>query len=170
MNVGTFLGSFFIFLMALTWCLIGELTQNLQTPGTAEYYPKTMFITYLSGCAPILLLIPWLIWRLVGTAREKWLPAERSLNVKKEWFYAKWAPVMMLVVFSCNYTWFLSLKHTLVSLNSIIYNCISVVPLIDLFSSLFLCSLFVFFFLSIFYFFIFSHPGRGVHRVNPASQ
>jgi len=67
-----------------------------------------------------------LIWRLYGVATNKWLPAERSLNLKKEKFYAKWAPLMMLVVFCCNYTWFLSLKHTLVSVNSIIYNCISV--------------------------------------------
>ena len=126
MKVSAIIGCFFIFLMAITWCLIGELTQHLQTQGSSVYYPNTMFITYLSGCSSILLLIPWLVWRLHGTSTRQWKPEEQSLNLKKEFFYAKWAPLMMLVIFLCNYTWFLSLKHTLVSVNSVLYNCISV--------------------------------------------
>ena len=126
MKVGTIIGFCFIMMMAITWCLIGELAQHLQTPTSADYYPNTLFITYLSGCASILLLVPWLVWRLHGTMTKKWRAEQQSLNIKKEIYYAKWAPVMMAVIFLCNYTWFLSLKHTLVSINSVLYNCIAV--------------------------------------------
>ena len=87
---------------------------------------KAFFITYLTTSSGIVWLIPWLIWKFCGLYISKWTPTERKINAKREFFYAKWAPAMMCAITGLNYTWYLSLKHTPVSVNSVIYNCAAV--------------------------------------------
>ena len=53
-------------------------------------------------------------------------PLPPQLNIRKEKRMALWSFPMMLLMFSNGYTWYLSLAHTPVSVNTVIYNSASV--------------------------------------------
>ena len=47
--VGKVIGFSCIFSIAFCWAMTGELTQNLQTPGSEDYYPKVFFFFFFSN-------------------------------------------------------------------------------------------------------------------------
>jgi len=113
-------------LMAVCWALEAELTQSLQTENSLEYYPKPLFIGYLTRTAYTVWMLPWMVYRFYGMFTNVYAPKQIQLNIRKEKTLAFWSFPMMLLMFSNGYTWYLSLAHTPVSVNTAIYNCASV--------------------------------------------
>ena len=88
--------------------------------------PQPLFIGYLNRSAYFIWLLPWMIWRLVGTYRGRWSMEERERSIACERYLSLWAVPMGFLLFVVGYTWYLSLAHTAVSINTAIYNCLGV--------------------------------------------
>mmetsp|Transcript_32632 Transcript_32632/g.50664 ORF Transcript_32632/g.50664 Transcript_32632/m.50664 type:complete len:413 (-) Transcript_32632:89-1327(-) len=123
----SYIAGFAAILIAIVcWQLEAEAIQSIQVPSSPNYFNKPYFLTWFLSGGYMIFLPLWLIVKLYKL-KKKNIPTRdifspRLLFQQEEIWVMKMGAISSVPYFLCGYFWYLSIVHTSVTGNTVIYD------------------------------------------------